>query len=77
MRSAPALWYFAHTPATHRAEGPGRAGSERLAVTRCETDLGAEIMTETGMDSGPDSISGQVICETTLTRGARAEPRSE
>jgi len=35
MRSAPARWYFAETPATHRAQGPVRwAGHGRLAVTR-------------------------------------------
>ncbi len=33
MRSAPARWYFADTPAAHRAGRPGSlAGNERLAV---------------------------------------------
>jgi len=35
LRFAPARWYFADTPATHRAQGPVRwAGNDRLAVTR-------------------------------------------
>src|SRR5208283_5993775 len=34
MRSAPARWYLADTPATRRAQGPARwAGNDRLAVT--------------------------------------------
>jgi len=33
MRFAPTRWYFAGTPATHRAQGPVRwAGYGRLAV---------------------------------------------
>ena len=35
MRSAPARWYFADTPAAHRAQGPVRGPVTTLAVTRC------------------------------------------
>ena len=55
MRSAPARWYFADTPALAEAFGPGSlAGNERLAVGPLRVGSSP---TSTGLAVRPDAVS--------------------
>ena len=63
LRSAPARWYLADTPATRRAQGPARwAGNDRLAVAVGDAYRTVCSLYERYDDPGGQRGTGQAPC---------------